>query len=141
IVAIHVSWMGSNETCVSVLFHSGLLARVVCRYINADVAPNFTIDDWLNIESNLPIVGDRDPSLHLHVHPTPYLLLTPYFQTSAAVFLTMSLAMGDEQVVPNNSQLSEEGNGWVLSTQCPTKAQSAIDVRNINVNPELPVDA
>ncbi|QHO06592.1 uncharacterized protein DS421_14g456040 [Arachis hypogaea] len=53
----------------------------------------------------------------------------------------MSLAMGDEQVVPNDSQLSEEGNGWVLSTQCPTKAQSATDVGNINVNPELPIDA
>ncbi|XLS51362.1 hypothetical protein HN51_012039, partial [Arachis hypogaea] len=29
----------------------------------------------------------------------------------------------------------------VLSTQCPTKAQSATDVGNINVNPELPLDA
>ncbi|KAL4306153.1 hypothetical protein AHAS_Ahas16G0149800 [Arachis hypogaea] len=53
----------------------------------------------------------------------------------------MSLTMGDEQVVPNDSQLSEEGNGRVLSTQCPTKAQSATDVGNINVNPELPVNA
>ncbi|XP_025688673.1 uncharacterized protein [Arachis hypogaea] len=53
----------------------------------------------------------------------------------------MSLAMGDEQVVPNDSQLSEEGNRRVLSTQCPTKAQSATDVGNINVNPELPLDA
>ncbi|QHO10354.1 uncharacterized protein DS421_15g489110 [Arachis hypogaea] len=51
----------------------------------------------------------------------------------------MSLAMGDEQVVPNDSQLSEEGNGRVLSTQCPTNAQSATDVGIINVNPELPV--
>ncbi|KAL4365776.1 hypothetical protein AHAS_Ahas07G0139900 [Arachis hypogaea] len=45
--------------------------------------------------------------------------------------------MGDEQVVSNDSQLSEEGNGLVPSTHCLTKAQSATDIGNINVNPEL----
>ncbi|QHO29066.1 uncharacterized protein DS421_7g222070 [Arachis hypogaea] len=58
------------------------------------------------------------------------------FLTSDVVFLTMSSVMEDEQVVPTDYQLP-----MVPLTQCPTNAQSAPDMGNIDVNPELLVNA